>query len=93
MPSKNTSILSARLKDETILTFTQVADNENMTVPRLLNAIADGLKSGAIEIEDGAAKGVTPDEIDISELKEVAKRFKKSPQEVLDAMLERSVGW
>lgn len=93
MPSKNTSILAARIKDEDIVRLTNAADSANLTVPRLLHIVAEGLYRGDIYIDGDEVKGVTPDEIDISRLKEVAKRYKKSPQEVLDTILEQSVNY
>ena len=90
MPSKNTSILSARLKDEDILTFTNAAYNAGLTVPKLLHAVAVGLADGTIELDGESIKGVTPDELDITKLKKVAKRHKMTPQRLLDSLLEQA---
>ena len=92
MPSKNTSILAARVKDVSVIRLTNAAEDAGITVPRLLNLIAESLYIGDIYVDGDTIKGVTPDKIDISRLKEVAKKYNKTPQEVLDTMLERSVG-
>lgn len=63
MPSKNTSILSARVKDETLLKLTQEADNRNISVAKLLDDIARDL--GYEE------KGVTPDKMGVFEYEDL----------------------
>lgn len=92
MPSKNTSILAARVKDVSVIRLTNAAEEAGISVPILLNIFAESLDTGEIYIDGSVIKGVTPDEIDTSRLKEVAKRYHKTPQEVLDTLLERSVG-
>lgn len=92
MPSKNTSILSARVKDESVKRLENAASAAGFSVPNLLNMFADSLYRGDIYIDGNVIKGVTPNEIDLSRLEEVAKRYKKTPQAVLDMMLDRSVG-
>lgn len=88
MPSKNTSILTARIKDRELEILKETADLGGLTIPKLLGVIAEGFRSGELEIVGGVVKGVTPDEIDISELKRVAERHKMTPQRLLDGILE-----
>ena len=88
MPSKNTSILSARIKDEDILLLTNIADSANLTVPKLIHAIVDGFRYGNIEMDGQEVKGVTPDEMDTSRLKKVAERHKMPPQRLLEELLD-----
>ena len=65
MPSKNTSVISARVKDETALKFTQIAENRGITVSKLLDEIAE-----KIEEETLFEKGVTHDGYAVSEISE-----------------------
>ena len=62
MPSKNTSVISARVKNETALKFTQIAENRGITVSKLLDEIAE-----KIDEETLFEKGVTPDGYAVSE--------------------------
>lgn len=92
MSSKGTKILSLRVRNETVERLEIAADRARMTVPHLVNAVADSFNSGMIDFDGQVVKGVTPNEIDLSGLFEVAKKYKKDPQQVLDTILDRSVG-
>lgn len=93
MPSLGTSILSARIKDKDKDTFMDTAERNNIPVSKLLHIIAEGLRLGTIYVDGDEIKGVTPDEIDLTELKSVAERHRKTPQQVLDMMLEAVETW
>lgn len=72
MPSKNTSVISARVKDETALKFTQIAENRGITVSKLLDEIAE-----KIDEETLFEKGVTPDGYAVSEDLDELYRYKE----------------
>lgn len=72
MPSKNTSVISARVKDETALKLTQIAENRGITVSRLLDEIAE-----KIDEETLFEKGVTPDGYAVSEDSDELYRYKE----------------
>lgn len=95
MPSKNTSIISARVKDETALKFTQMAENRGLTMSKLLDAIAEIIDENWLD-----EKGVTPHEYAVSDDfysddfgRKVEKKFDRLrergyPEDVIHVMKE-----
>ena len=55
MPSKNTSVISARVKDETAVKLGEIAENRGITIARLIDDMV-----AAYEEKEAAEKGVTP---------------------------------
>lgn len=51
MPSKNTSVISARVKDETAIKLGEIAENRGMTIPKLIEEMVEKYEE---------EKGVTP---------------------------------
>jgi predicted DNA-binding ribbon-helix-helix protein len=80
--------LSARIKDESVIRLANTADNAGLSVAQLLNIVAESFYIGDIYVDGTTIRGVTPDEIDISELKRVAEKHKMTPQRLLDEILE-----
>lgn len=60
MPSKNTSVISARVKDETAVKLGVLADERGITIAKLLDDMVD-------EFEKQDEKGVTPIEYALSD--------------------------
>lgn len=56
MPSKNTSVISARVKDETAIKLGEIAENKGITIAKLIDEMVEDYE----EKEDNK-KGVTPD--------------------------------
>ena len=55
MPSKNTSVISARVKDETAVKLGEIAENRGITIAKLIDEmVAD------YEEKEASEKGVTP---------------------------------
>lgn len=79
MPSKNTSVISARVKDETALKFTQIAENRGITVAKLLDEIAENYEE----------KGVTPDGCADCEYSDEIFRYKELGIDGLIAAFEK----
>lgn len=89
MPSRNTSILSARVKDKTISVLSDAACGAEMTVPMLLNLLADYINVGAIKVLDRETLVLDggDEDIDLSRLEKIAERDNSSPQEMLDYLV------
>ena len=89
MPSVGTSVLSARVKDRTLATLNEVASENGMTVPMLLNLFAEYLNMGEIRVVDRETMAFNggDDEYDLTELERVAERARKSPQSMLDYLI------
>lgn len=56
----------------------------------VLNDMGERLNSGELTIDGGQL--VIDDEIDLTRLREIAERYHKEPQEVLNGLLERAIG-
>ena len=56
----------------------------------VLNDMGERLNSGELTIDGGQL--VIDDEIDLTRLREIAERYHKEPQEVLNRLLERAIG-
>ena len=56
----------------------------------VLEDTRERLESGELTIDDGHL--VIGDEIDLTRLREIAERYHKEPQEVLNGLLERAIG-
>jgi len=61
MPSKNTSVISARVKDETAVKLGELAENKGITIARLIDDMVADLE------EKESKKGVTPISYAVSE--------------------------
>lgn len=72
MPSKNTSVITARVKDETALKLAQIAENKGITVAKLIDEMVENL-----EKESLSEKGVTPDGYAVSEDFDELYRYKE----------------
>lgn len=78
MPSKNTSVISARVKDETSVKLGEIAEIRGITIARLIDELVAGY-----EKEQEEEKGVTPigyavsDEIDTPFGQKVDRKFEK----------------
>lgn len=59
MPSKNTSVISARVKDETAVKLGVLAEDRGITIAKMLDIMVS-------EFERQGKKGVTPDEYYVS---------------------------
>lgn len=71
MPSKNTSVISARVKDETAIKLGEIAENRGMTIPKLIEEMVEKYEE---------EKGVTPmiyEELDTPFGQKVEKRLNK----------------
>ena len=92
MPSKNTSVLAARVKDKTKIILEESAAHGKMTVPRLLDTFADYIDTGTISVDGEDVLGFTfdfDDEIDTSELEKLAAREGYKPQDFLNYLIEK----
>lgn len=84
MPSKNTSVISARVKDETALKFTQIAENRGITVAKLLDEIAENLEENS-----EPKKGVTPDGCAVCEYSDIVFRYQELELDALISIFEK----
>lgn len=92
MPSKNTRILSARVKDKTAVVLSEAAEKAGMTVPRLLDEIAEYIDIGTIEIMTGGAIAFDLDldeEVNLDGLRRLAENEQDTVQGMLDYMVSR----
>lgn len=88
MPSKNTSVISARVKDETAIKLGEIAENRGMTIPKLIEEMVEKYEE---------EKGVTPmiyEELDTSFGQKVEKRLNKLrereyPERFLESIKEQ----
>lgn len=55
MPSKNTSVISARVKDATAVKLGELAENRGVTIAKLIDDMVDDF-----EEKEASEKGVTP---------------------------------
>ena len=90
MPSKNTSVLAARVKDKTVITLKDVSCDTGVTVPRIIDLFARYIEMGLIEIADEETMifEAGDSDIDLSALERIAERKKKTPQQMLDFLVE-----
>ena len=88
MPSKNTSVISARVKDETAIKLGEIAENREMTIPKLIEEMVEKYEE---------EKGVTPmiyEELDTLFGQKVEKRLNKLrereyPERFLESIKEQ----
>ena len=79
MPSKNTSVISARVKDATAVKLGVLAEERGITIAKLIDNIVDDLESDE--------KGVTPDGYAVSE--ELDTPFGQKVDRKFDKLRER----
>lgn len=92
MPSKNTKILTARVKDKTYLVLNESAEYAKMTVPKLLDEIAEYIDNGTISVESEGCISFNievDDGIDLEGLHRLAKDEGDTVQNLLDYMVDR----
>ena len=82
MPSKNTSVISARVKDETAVKLGELAELRGITIARLIDEmVAD------YEEKEEAEKGVTPISYAVSE--ELDTPFGQKVDRKLEKLIDR----
>ena len=82
MPSKNTSVISARVKDETAVKLGEIAENRGITIAKLIDEmVAD------YEEREESEKGVTP--ISYAVCDDLDTPFGQKVDRKLEKLLER----
>lgn len=95
VPHENHGDISAELSKYN-LTTSIIADLAEMVklcggnLGEVLEDTRERLESGELTIDNGHL--VMGDEIDLTRLREIAERYHKEPQEVLNGLLERAIG-
>lgn len=79
MPSKNTSVISARVKDATAVKLGEIAEEKGITIAKLIDEIVDDYEEGK--------KGVTP--IGYAVCDDSETTFGKKVNRKLDKLRER----
>lgn len=82
MPSKNTSVISARVKDETAVKLGEIAENRGITIARLIDEMVSDY-----EEKEAAEKGVTP--IGYAVCEELDTPFGAKVDRKLEKLIER----
>ena len=84
MPTLDGKVVSAKLRSHDYETFKKRCESEGTTVSKKISEMIFDYMYGGFSGEIG---------VDLSRLEELAGRVKKSPQEVLDMMINKCGGY